>query len=102
MDGVSQAGIHFDLKPSMLLARHPSAGWRRFSTAEWLVIQFCLCSGKQNQELDPSLRWGDEHARRRASDASVYAQPALVLPTPYTQHAIEKSKDTKEKSKDAK
>jgi hypothetical protein len=37
-----------------------SAGWARFTTAEWLIIPVSLLSPKHQKELDPSLRWDDE------------------------------------------
>jgi hypothetical protein len=41
-----------------------SAGWARFTTAEWLIIPVSLLSPKHQKELDPSLRWDDERQGR--------------------------------------
>ncbi|HYM85250.1 MAG TPA: hypothetical protein VET30_00805 [Pseudoxanthomonas sp.] len=44
-----------------LSSRHPSASWKRPSTAEWLVIQvaFDLQVDNIKIKMDPSLRWDD-------------------------------------------
>jgi hypothetical protein len=62
----SNPNPHSTFRKAIKTNRHPSESWKRFSTAEWLVIHLDLAlrfasheQPKVKVKMDPSFRWDD-------------------------------------------